>query len=291
MYINYNKLEYMNHNKIIVKVFNDMGHLNYHPNSLPNYITNQIQNDVKATYPVIDGITLCIYKILPNVPQKRQMDNYVIEYELDKIKLEDFPVGKQIPGNNFLCVIDNLFTPAECQNLIIKANNVQNEGYNKSWHPANTGGGYMRVMMIDRDLSNQLWSKIKKFLPRDLMFNGYKLVYLNDHFRFSRYKKGGKFPLHCDGSNYDASRPEESGGYSTQSLLTLNIFLNDGFLGGETDFLEHNSQGELTLRETVKPKVGRSALFWANQYHRGNEVIPTDDVEFKYLLRTDVMGI
>lgn len=275
---------------IEVKVFDDMGHLNYTPLSLPEYVLNQIKKSVKATYPVVRGQTICSYCLLPNVSKKQRINNYVINYELEHLKPEEMPIAKYIDGSNFLCVIDNIFTPQECQNLIEKANNIQTGDKNKAWHQADTGGNYMRVIMVDRQLSNLLWERIKPFLPmnRDSKYKNYKLVYLNDYFRFSRYREGGKFPLHCDGKNYDASRPQESEGYSTESLFTLNIFLNDGFEGGETDFFENNN--DITLRTSVKPKAGRGALFWANQYHRGNTVKSTDKAEFKYLLRTDVMG-
>ena len=63
--------------------------------------------------------------------------------------------------------------------------------------------------------------------------------------------------------------------------MTLNIFLNDNFEGGETEFLYNNK----TLRYSAKPKLGRGALFDAQQYHRGNVVMNGN----KYLMRTDVM--
>lgn len=39
--------------------------------------------------------------------------------------------------------------------------------------------------------------------------------------------------------------------------MTLNIFLNDQFDGGETDFFYENK----TKRLSAKPKPGRAALF------------------------------
>jgi hypothetical protein len=66
-----------------------------------------------------------------------------------------------------------------------------------------------------------------------------------------------------------------------KNWLTLNIFLNDEFNDGETDFLNHNN--ELVIR--AKPKTGRAVLFDRNWKHRGNKVLNG----YKYLLRTDVM--
>ena len=138
-------------------------------------------------------------------------------------------------------------------------------------------------------MANSLFEKLKTHIPNTYL--GFNLLYINDHFRFSKYNVGGIFPLHKDGTNYDAGRVEEYDGYSTESIFTLNIFLNDDFEGGETDFFEtdqtNNEDHIMKLRFSVTPKTGRGALFYAKQYHRGNEV----SVPYKYLIRTDVMGM
>lgn len=184
-----------------------------------------------------------------------------------------------VPGEFYLNQIDDIFTSDECTELIKRANE-------KGWHLPGTGGSYMRSIIIDRELAEKLYLQLKKHIPD--VYNGYKLLYINDHFRFSRYNVGGIFPVHQDGTNYDSSRVDEFEGYSSESVFTLNIFLNEDFEGGETDFFETNEDGdELNLRFRVVPKTGRGALFYAKQYHRGNEVL----TPYKYLIRTDVMGV
>ena len=201
----------------------------------------------------------------------------------------------------FLEVVNDIFSKNECQELIDRANI-------KGWHNPQTGGYYMRSIIIDRELANNMFEKLKDLIPKSYM--GYDLLYINDHFRFSRYKKGGKFHIHKDGVNYDSSRKNEFDGFSTESVFTINIFLNDEFTGGETDFLmekyhksckkdrkksnkgKQNTKSKIKednfdLRLQVKPKTGRGVMFYAKQYHRGNEVLTS----FKYLIRTDVMGI
>lgn len=93
-------------------------------------------------------------------------------------------------------------------------------------------------------------------------------------FRIAKYTNGGEFKLHRDKMNQDENE--------NRSYLTLNIFLNKNFDGGETDFYLDD---KITKRLSVKPDVGRAALFYFNQYHCGNKVINGE----KYLLRTDVM--
>lgn len=200
--------------------------------------------------------------------------------------------GQSITNGPPLWILDNLLSKEECMGRIARANamNDDNKG-NRAWHAPGTGGKYSRVIMIDRSLADDLWNRVRKFLPE--VIEGYKLVYLNDHFRFSRYRKGGVFHVHCDGKNYDNSRPDLIGEWSSESLLTLNIFLNtEGdtdyeLVGGGTSFFNQDENFNLNLRTTVKAKAGRAVLFWAKQYHRGDVV----DSGFKYLLRTDVMGI
>lgn len=120
---------------------------------------------------------------------------------------------------------------------------------------------------------------------------GYRLLYLNSHFRFSKYMPGGFFPIHMDGTNYDNDRPEMTGEHSAVSVCTLNIFINDNFEGGETEFFYTKHEDGIELpgprRIVVEPVAGRASLFYAKQYHQGCTVKSSH----KYLLRTDVMGV
>lgn len=198
-----------------------------------------------------------------------------------------------IRGTHPLWVLDDLFSPQECRELVAAANAIQDDGCNKSWHvPDNNPGKYLRAVLWDRPLAARLWDTLKPVLPSE--HGGYKLLYVNPCFRFSRYRDGGWFPVHHDGKNYDKGGSES---WDAESLFTLNVFLNDGFEGGQTDFFEQvkPKRGELPpphkLRISIEPKAGRGALFWAQQLHRGNVVHPTAKAEFKYLIRTDVMGV
>lgn len=197
--------------------------------------------------------------------------------------------SKIVSGEPFLCVIDELLSKEECRELILKAENMKtDDSGNKSWHNPHTGGTYKRVIMVDRDLADRLFERIKPVLPQTM--DNYRLVYLNSHFRFSKYSPGGLFPIHMDGTNYDNDRIQN--GNSSVSVCTLNIFLNDKFSGGETEFfyfLDNNDEIELPgpTRYVASPAPGRACLFYAKQYHCGNKVRDG----YKYLLRTDVMGI
>jgi len=190
-----------------------------------------------------------------------------------------------VPGENLLIQIDNIFTKSECKKLIKHAEKT-------GWHQPGTGGSYLRSMLISTHFAKLLEKRIGKYIPKiyDAVYysNGkplksyqWQYVGINDHFRFSKYSHNGKFPMHNDGQNFDKD--------DNQSYMTINIFLNDDFNGGETEFYhdpEYKPDGAFESRFVVDPKIGRGALFFHDQAHTGNKV----KNGYKYLIRTDVMG-
>lgn len=175
------------------------------------------------------------------------------------------------PDLPFLTVFNNLLTEKECLSLIDYM-----ETKNQHLVDRGTMAEYYRVEMDSPEIAKTLFDRIKDHIPR--VYNEMSLDYLNDHFRFSKYHPGQEFKIHRDGFNIDSE-----GG---QSIMTLNIFLNDQFKGGETDFFYDFDDKEPELRYSAKPKPGRGCLFEGPQIlHCGNKVTEG----FKYLLRTDVM--
>ncbi len=180
-------------------------------------------------------------------------------------------MSKELIENPLLLEVE-LFTQEECNELIKKANNI-------GWHRPITGGDYLRATMIDKELADKIWTKVKHLCPESLVINEntFTPVYVNDHFRFSRYQEGGEFRTHLDGINVDSN--------NNRSMFTINIFLNDknsGLIkGGGTTFYKNNMEHN----KTINPKAGLGALFYAKQYHSGDVV----EEGYKYLLRTDVM--
>ena len=146
----------------------------------------------------------------------------------------------------FLLQIDNIFDKKKCAELIEIAENI---GFHQV---ENRVAVYDRAILIDPSFAKSLEPIILKLLP-----NKYQKfrVKLNDHFRFSKYSSGGHFKVHRDGINRDEL------GFS--SVFTLNIFLNTDFEGGETNFFEKDRK---TLRYSVKPKIGRGALFLGTNF-------------------------
>lgn len=170
-------------------------------------------------------------------------------------------------------VVENFFTPAECQEWIDFA---EAEGFDDA--PISVGFGKEsidkgirnndRVMIDDEDRAFLLWQKTKSHLPQ--MIYHRVAVGLNERLRFYRYDSGQQFKYHFDGS---FRRPT-----GEQSLLTFMIYLNEDFVGGKTTFL--NSEETI-----ISPKTGMMLAFKHNILHQGAEVLSGR----KYVLRSDVM--
>jgi prolyl 4-hydroxylase len=87
--------------------------------------------------------------------------------------------------------------------------------------------------------------------------------------RVYRYEVGQHFGLHEDQSYFG---PDDE-----VSLLTLIVYLNEGFAGGETEFPEQ--------QKTISPRTGAALLFQHRVLHAGNRV----SAGTKFVLRSDVL--
>lgn len=102
------------------------------------------------------------------------------------------------------------------------------------------------------------------------------LVNLNSHMRFSKYidMDGHFFAPHAD-----MSVPDDDA--SSASLLTLQVYLNDDYSGGETS-LQRSSPNE--WKDVGPIHAGDLLLFDHSLVHRANPVV----LGTKYTLRSDV---
>ncbi|HSE97734.1 MAG TPA: 2OG-Fe(II) oxygenase [Blastocatellia bacterium] len=124
-----------------------------------------------------------------------------------------------------------------------------------------------RASIDDAALSNALWRRLSRRVPPGRAVRA--ATGLNERIRFYRYEAGQSFGAHRDGYYLRAN--------GERSLLTLMIYLNDDFEGGETYFFES--------RELIAPEAGKAIVFAHELWHAGREVTRGR----KYILRTDVM--
>lgn len=186
-----------------------------------------------------------------------------------KEKLVSSDYHKENMGNACF-TLSAVLTPEECQAFIQRA---EQHGFEKAMVSSRHGAvinlnvrNNDRVILDDPELAEQIWQRVKHLLP--VMQQGREIRGLNERFRFYRYTEGQVFRWHHDGYF-----ERENG---DQSALTFLIYLNEEYLGGETNF-------EWTR---VKAKTGMGLVFPHHLVHQGNAVLG-DGV--KYVIRTDVM--
>ncbi|MBK05173.1 MAG: hypothetical protein CL920_25695 [Deltaproteobacteria bacterium] len=121
-----------------------------------------------------------------------------------------------------------------------------------------------RVMLDDVQRASSLWELLKGF---GVVQPGWEAIGLNERFRLYRYQAGQVFRMHRDGAFQRSA--------SERSFWTFLVYLNEGFVGGETLFSACS----------VTPKVGKALCFRHRLLHEGAMV----EEGCKYVLRTDVM--
>ncbi len=124
-----------------------------------------------------------------------------------------------------------------------------------------------RVMFDDAALATSLFLRVKSTVPLKVLKRA--PIGANERLRCYRYRPGQRFAPHFDGS-FRRSDTEES-------ELTLIVYLNDDFEGGDTAFLDFTHR--------VRPKRGSALLFFHRLLHEGCTVVSGT----KYVVRSDVM--
>jgi hypothetical protein len=124
-----------------------------------------------------------------------------------------------------------------------------------------------RVMWDDAAEAEALLARVASTVPP--MLSGLQCCGANPRLRLYRYAPGERHGAHWD------SVVELADGRT--SLLTLVVYLNDDFDGGDTDFPE--------LGRRIAPRKGRALLFQHRILHEATRVLAGE----KLVLRTDVM--
>jgi hypothetical protein len=179
-----------------------------------------------------------------------------------------------------LWTVPDLLSPAECAALV--ASEAERE-----WLPATVNSAEGRVVasnlrdsttavLRDPALADDLFRRIRPHVPprmtAELGARGtlaMELAGVHVPLRIYRYEPGQHFGPHQDQSYF--------GPAGEKSLLTLMVYLNEGFGGGETDFPEQN--------EIIVPRTGTALLFQHMLLHAGRRVSSGT----KLVLRSDVL--
>jgi len=196
------------------------------------------------------------------------------------------------PGN--IWTVSNILSAEECQDLIFHS---QMMGYTEA--PLTMGANNFimmkdvrnntRVIWDDHSFAEQLWQRLKYFVPVHAKYlnnrqvpygNNFKVLGCNERFRFYKYQPMERFAPH-----YDGCFSKNVGLQIEKSFLTCIIYLNTVQEGGCTNFLDPRNQ---SIKCSVKPQTGNCLLFVHENYHEG-ALIPKDSKEVKYVIRTDIM--
>ncbi|CAJ1021006.1 putative Phytanoyl-CoA dioxygenase (PhyH)/2OG-Fe(II) oxygenase superfamily [Leishmania utingensis] len=256
-----------------------------------------------------------------NIVEKGEPHNKeIIDHVLDHVT--EFPTPRVVPmgdGKVDCIVLENVLTHEECDQLIEACETV---GYTfwlqKNHHNANgeaaCDSASKAVRVVDTieanfpNLSAKLYERISRVVSLESkcfsenMPNAEELFErdlagtwvphaLSENLLFGRYRPGGHFMPHADGSTIVD--------LNTRSLYTLLIYLNDCSHGGETfvfsgeqcsvmylDEEENRYRGNTARRVgAVHPKKGSAALFYCNLLHEGAPVVQG----YKYICRADLL--
>lgn len=170
----------------------------------------------------------------------------------------------------------NVLSKEECDALI---KHTKKMGYEEAL--VNVGFGRQKKMTDVRNSERCIWdtfeesgnifNRIKPYLPP--VWKHRKIVALNERLRVLYYQPGQYFKPHFDG---EYRRPN-----GERSYITIQVYLNEGFKGGETTFMDAPDK-ELC---PVVPKTGSVLVFQHDILHEGSTLIAGE----KYTIRTDVM--
>jgi len=168
-------------------------------------------------------------------------------------------------------LVKNFLSEEECDKFIQQSESI---GYEEATVTTLEGQKMIkgirnnqRVLVNDPDLARFFWERIQPFVTEQ--FDSWIPTSVNEQFRFYKYALNERFNKHRDG-RFRRTESEES-------RLTLMVYLNDDFLGGETEFDDF----------TVLPEKGTALVFRHDIKHKGCKVLSG----FKYAIRTDIMFI
>ena len=174
------------------------------------------------------------------------------------------PLPMRFEEEPLLWTVPDVYTEEECRELI---------GYIESQAPTIATNNPMyrdqdRVILDSPEHARELFQRLRPHLAERI--GPFRLVGINERLRCYRYKVGQQFSPHMD--HWYRPSPRQI------TLHTVLVYLNGGFEGGETRFMEQ-------IEEVVVPQAGLVAVFQHKIRHEGCEV----RAGVKYAFRTDVL--
>jgi prolyl 4-hydroxylase len=173
-------------------------------------------------------------------------------------------VPMRFPDTPLLWTMEDVYSPAECTQMIGRIEQAAPTIATNNPLYRNQD----RVIFDDPEQSKELFERLKEGLPQQI--GPLHLLKINERLRCYRYRPQQQFLPHMD----HWYRPNDH----QITLLSVLVYLNGNFQGGETRFMEQ-------IERLVIPKPGLVAIFQHKIRHEGCTVIQGT----KYAMRTDVI--
>jgi len=195
--------------------------------------------------------------------------------------------GRQ-PKDKYCLWVEAIFSKAECEQLIAFAEAQSFEPASLIKDPEtgnimkNPNRNNDRVSLFNEEIATKLYARLLPYLPSSWTYEGETWVpdSCNLRMSFLRYYPKEHYSPHVD---VEYVTPDGS----LRSFITIQLYLNEGFTGGMTRFIQEVGYTRIDDRQflDVIPKTGAVLLFEHELLHTGCPV----EEGCKYTIRTDIM--
>ncbi|GMH49989.1 hypothetical protein TrRE_jg2799 [Triparma retinervis] len=207
----------------------------------------------------------------------------------------------KVEGVEGAFVLENVLGPRECE-YVRSTMELMGFSRNQVVGKEDTGIGECEWMTCEakgeggangtneKGMLGAIWNRVRDLVPT---VQGKKPVGINARWRGFRYREGGVYRMHIDGSwvrgGVRKGRLVEDDGGGVKSRLTFLMYLNDDFEGGETTFFAPRRGGGLEGRK-VRPRKGSVLVFpQGNERSLLHEGSGVKGGGTKWVVRTDVL--
>ena len=214
-----------------------------------------------------------------------------------------------------ICEINNVLTKEECTD-IFNASSICNFQDMDSKYDPKKDRNNSRLLVPESGLARHLWSRIKAVLlhvtqDNDITLCLLRFDVLRDHWEFCELNEGVRVNRYTsETGNYFA--PHKDAQYcpsgDKRSFLSLILYLNKGFQGGETHFclpkIVKQEAKAMTTEEEIEaagglqnacdnvnivPRTGFAVVFSQNILHESTPLEMQEIPDYKFVLKTDIM--
>ena len=216
-------------------------------------------------------------------------------FDFKKEIKQTFPIPNE--ENDFF-LLENILSPRECENLIQES---RKQGFFQLDDFDEGKRNNQRRRTFDPVMSQIMFERISPFIPmKTLLIDEcrWDFHHFLDFWRYLRYQDQETFKTHYDGSKKILDKQND---IYEMSIFTLNIYLNEGFKGGNTRFYLkckenariYNEEEAGPVTHIIPSKTGQGLIFnhcTKGYLHDGEPIYVCDtEVKEKFLLRADLI--